>query len=441
MTGWLSSYRVIDLTDERGLLAGQMLAKLGADVIQVEPPGGSSARRAAPFDNEGRSLYWSAYAAGKRGVTLDLEALDGRARLRQLLEGADILIDSAAPGRMAALGFDFASLRHDFPRLVCASVTPFGSDGPKRDWAASDLTLWASAGPLFPHRDAEGPPLRISVPQAWLHGAADAAAGALLALQARHRTGRGQHVDISVQQSVTPTTLSYAAAAAVGHEGYNLFPRPIRPARAPGAEPVLRGPKWRVADGLAELTLAGGPFAARSNALFAWMREEGMLPGRFADWDWTTKPLWPPPGDPIEIELAAARDAVAAFLAGRTKADLEQQAVARGLLLAPVNTMADLLASEHLKARDYFVTVEEGGAQRILPGRFARGPGEHVCQASTRAPARRAQWRGVWSGEAPLPAFGRTPPSGGERPLLLPHRGRGTPKGWREPTLPGLSTA
>ena len=91
-----------------------MLAKLGADVIQVEPPGGSSARRVGPFDAEGRSLYWSAYAAGKRGVILDVETAVGRARLHHLLAGADILIDSAKPGRMAEPGLDYACLKDAF---------------------------------------------------------------------------------------------------------------------------------------------------------------------------------------------------------------------------------------------------------------------------------------------------------------------------------------
>jgi crotonobetainyl-CoA:carnitine CoA-transferase CaiB-like acyl-CoA transferase len=427
MTGWLSSYRVIDLTDERGLLAGQMLGKLGADVIQVEPPAGSTARRVGPFDHAGRSLYWSAYAAGKRGVTLDPETPDGQARLRRLLEDADVLIDSAAPGRMAALGLDFTRLRHAFPRLVCVSVTPFGAHGPKRDWAASDLTLWAAGGPLFPHRDAEGPPLRISVPQAWLHGAADAAAGALIALLARRRTGRGQHVDISAQQSVTPTTLSYSAAAAVGHEGYNLFARPVRPPKEPGAEPVLRGPKWRVADGLAELTLAAGPFAARSNTLFAWMKEEGMLPDRFGDWDWMTMPLWLPPGDPLEVEIAAAREAVAAFLARKTKAELEAQAVARGLLLAPVNTMADLLASTHLEARGYFATVEEEGEARTLPGPFARGP-EGMFAEPRPAPAIGEHNDEVFA-QPPSRPSGVLPPTGGEISASPPPTGEGDPEG------------
>ena len=181
MSGWLSALRVIDLTDERGLLAGQMLAKLGADVIQVEPLGGSSARRVAPFDDEGRSFFWSANAAGKRGVVLDLETAAGLAHLRRLLASADILLESALPGWMADRGLGFDALHRLYPALIHVTVTPFGSTGPKRNWAASDLTLWAAGGPLHPHRDLDGGPIRISATQAWLHGAADAAAGALIA--------------------------------------------------------------------------------------------------------------------------------------------------------------------------------------------------------------------------------------------------------------------
>jgi crotonobetainyl-CoA:carnitine CoA-transferase CaiB-like acyl-CoA transferase len=381
MTGWLSPYRVIDLADERGLLAGQMLAKLGAEVIQVEPPAGSTARRVAPLDDEGRSFHWSAYAAGKQGVTLDIDREDGREILHRLLATADFLIDSPPPCAPAARGLDHASLKARHPRLICVSITPFGAHGPKRDHAASELTLWAAGGALYPHRDVEGPPLRISAPQAWLHGAADAAAGALIAHFARLQSGRGQQVDISVQESVTPASMSFIAAAAVGHENYVLYPRPVQRSEDLGRAPAPRGPKWRVRDGLVELTVGGGPFGQRSNSLFAWMREEGALPERFAGWDWTTVPLGPLAGTPLEADVEAARDAIAAFLAPRAKADLEREAIARRLLLAPVNTMADLLGSVHLRARDYFVEVEEGGAPRILPGRFAHGPDGMFAQA------------------------------------------------------------
>ena len=93
----LSPYRVIDLTDERGVLAGQMLADLGADVIQVEPPGGSSGRGVAPFfaEHPEESIYWAAYTRGKRGVTCNLEDSNGRDLLFRLLETADFLIESS----------------------------------------------------------------------------------------------------------------------------------------------------------------------------------------------------------------------------------------------------------------------------------------------------------------------------------------------------------
>ncbi len=346
-TGWLSRLRVIDLTDERGLLAGQMLAKLGADVIQVEPPGGSRARAVGPFDDVGRSLYWSAFAMGKRGIVLDLESEAGRDQLHQLLAGADILIESAAPGWLAARGLDFATLSQNYPALIYATVTPFGSDGPKRDWAASDLTLWAAGGPLHPHRDVEGPPLRISATQSWLHGAADAAAGALLAVLARDASGRGQHVDVSVQQALSPTTLSVTAGPAVGHPEYVLAPRPVRAPEDVGKPNPLRGPKWQCADGLVELGVGGGPAALRSNLLFDWMRAEGALPARFQTWDWTKVPMRIQPDDPLIPDLLGLREVVATFLAPRRKAELETEAIARRLLLAPVKTTADLLASAH----------------------------------------------------------------------------------------------
>ena len=107
----LSPYRVLDLTNERGLLCGQILADLGADVIAVEPPGGNSARQLGPFadDKPGpeRSLYWWAYARNKRSVTLDITTDEGRDELLQLAKGAHFLIESERPGRMADLGLGY----------------------------------------------------------------------------------------------------------------------------------------------------------------------------------------------------------------------------------------------------------------------------------------------------------------------------------------------
>lgn len=387
MSGWLDAYRAVDLTDERGLLAGQMLAKLGMDVIQVEPPQGSSARQVAPLDEAGRSFYWSAFAAGKRGVTLDIEQPDGRDLLLRLVDHADFLFESARPGRLAELGLSCDVLRARNPRLVHVSITPFGSDGPKRDYADAELVLWAAGGPLVPNRDADGEPLRISVPQAYLHGAADAAAGAMIAHFARLQTGRGQHVDISVQQSVTQATLASHLAAAVDHPDFSFTPV-LRPASGSksldlsGSGSRTRRSKWIVRDGLVEMHLGLGPAAgAKANNFFAWMKEEGALPAALHDWDWVTAPQRIMAGDASEDDLELARSAVAEFLAHRSKAELLAEAMKRRVLLAPINDIGDLLSSEQFKARGLFVDVDEGGQPRTLPGPFAFGAGDMFAPA------------------------------------------------------------
>ena len=126
----LSPYRVLDLTSENGLLCGQILADLGADVIQVEPPGASSARRVGPWvggePGPERSLFWAAYARNKRSAVLDLEDPDDRAVLLRLVSGADFLIESERPGRMAELGLSYDELSRIQPGLVYVSITPYG---------------------------------------------------------------------------------------------------------------------------------------------------------------------------------------------------------------------------------------------------------------------------------------------------------------------------
>ena len=131
----LSPYRVIDLTNERGLLCGQILADLGADVIQVEPPGGSTARRVGPWygDESGpeRSLFWWAYARNKRSLVLDLAAEGDREQLRALAAGADFFLESDPPGHLDGLGLGYEDLAALNPALVYVSITPFGRAGPK----------------------------------------------------------------------------------------------------------------------------------------------------------------------------------------------------------------------------------------------------------------------------------------------------------------------
>jgi crotonobetainyl-CoA:carnitine CoA-transferase CaiB-like acyl-CoA transferase len=360
--GFLDAYRVVDFTNERGLLAGRLLADLGADVIQVEPPDGSSARRVGPFADDGESLYWAAYAANKRGVTCDLDAPDGRELALALCADADFVFESEPPGTMARRGLAYDDVQRVNPRAVYASITPFGSDGPKAAYADSELVLWAAGGPLAAHRDGDRPPLRISVPQAYLHAAADAAGGALIAHVAGRRSGVGQHVDVSVVQSVTQATLSRILATAVGDpQGSALI--------AAGADGKIdqsgsgsgtAGTKWRVRDGYVAMHLAVGPAAGRfTNNLLAWLHEEGACDGDLAELDWCALP--------DRDVLERARAAVAEFLSGKTKREVIDASLERKLLAAPILTVADLAASAQLEARSFWVELGD----RVLPGPFA----------------------------------------------------------------------
>src|SRR5258708_15819086 len=213
----LSPYRVLDLTTERGLLCGQMLGDMGADVVKVEPPGGSLARQIGPFYKDqphpNRSLYWWAYNRNKRSITLDIERDEGRALLRRLVERADFLLESHNPGYLSERELGFADLAGQSPSLIYVSITPFGQDGPKATYADSDLIIMAAGGPLLLAGDEDRPPVRLSIPQAYLHASADAAVGALAAHHERTRSGLGQHVDVAAVQSVAVAAPSHLLAA------------------------------------------------------------------------------------------------------------------------------------------------------------------------------------------------------------------------------------
>ena len=170
----LSPYRVLDLTNERGLLCGQILGDLGADVIKVEPPGGSPARKLGPFFQDqpdpNRSLYWWSYNRNKRSITLDFAARGARDSFR-LAKDAHFLIESDSPGQFASLGLGYADFAANNPALIGVSITPFGQDGPKASYADSDLVILAAGGPLVLTGDDDRAPVRVSVPQGYLHAA------------------------------------------------------------------------------------------------------------------------------------------------------------------------------------------------------------------------------------------------------------------------------
>ena len=373
-TGFLAPYRALDLSDRRGLLAGRMLAQLGCDVLQIEPPEGSDGRRVGPFDDAGRSMHWAAYAAGKRSLALDPADAGDRETLKALVAQADFVIESRGPDEPARLSpEEIAAIN---PRAIHMLITPWGETGPKAGWAESDLVLWASGGPLAPTAMAGGIPTRISVPQAWHFAASDAVCGAMVALFHRHATGEGQKVSTSVQRSSTSATLSGSLASVVGHPDFSLRPRYTgskKPLDLAGSGARTARSKWEGKDGLLEIHLAMGPATGRfTNNFMKVMKEKGALSERFHAWDWSTIHERIMADEIDDDDLEACREEVGRFLRTVSQDEAVELAIANRLLLAPVTTADSLYKSPHETARGFFRTVTDAeGRETLLPGPFA----------------------------------------------------------------------
>jgi crotonobetainyl-CoA:carnitine CoA-transferase CaiB-like acyl-CoA transferase len=212
--GMLDGVRVIEIADERAEYTGLLMSGLGAEVIKIEPPEGNATRRIGPYldDKPGpdRSLFFWHYNRNKKSVELDLREQPGRERLLHLLEGADVLLDSSCGAVNAVLGLDRAALEKRFPNLVIARMTPFGDDGPWKDFHGSDLIHLALGGVMMncgydpdPNLEYDTPPI---APQCWhaYHIAGEQlATGIIAALINRHRTGLGQDVSVAIHEAVS----------------------------------------------------------------------------------------------------------------------------------------------------------------------------------------------------------------------------------------------
>jgi crotonobetainyl-CoA:carnitine CoA-transferase CaiB-like acyl-CoA transferase len=369
----LSPYRVLDLTTERGLLCGQMLGDMGADVIKVEPPGGSPARLIGPFYKDAphpdRSLYWWAYNRNKRSITLDVERDAGRDLLRRLVERADFLIESDNPGFMLQHGLGFEDLARVNPALVYVSITPFGQTGPKASYADSDLIMMAASGPLILAGDADRPPVRLSIPQAYLHACADGAVGALAAHHERIRSGLGQHVDVAAQQSVAMATQSAILAAPLSATETRRISGGVK--LGPIEIPLV----WPTKDGFVAMTfLFGSALGVFTTKLMRFICEKGFCDEATRDKDWIVYGERLFSGAEPLAEFERVKEIVRNFTRSYTKAELLELAVERGFLITPVTTISEVVESPQFASRNYFQQIAhpELGESFLYPGPFAR---------------------------------------------------------------------
>lgn len=329
-----------------GNYAGKLFADMGADVILVEPLAGTELRREPPFieDIPGteRSLNFAYQNTSKRGICLDLDTASGQHLLRDLARTADLVIETAPPGWMAARGLGYADLSKDRPQLVVASITPFGQTGPYADLRATDLVGLATGGLLWMGGYQGVAPTQAHGDQAFKCAAMYGAVAAMLAVTEAELTGQGQHVDISMQESVTLALEN--AAQTYDLEGV-IRKRPLGDQRFAGYG------LFPCEDGYIFLGSRGiGTSPAWTRSL-QWFKDEGMEGA-----DRLFGPEW---SDLKYLRSDEARqvfgDLFIPWARRHSKAWLYGEGQKRGIPLAPVSTPVDLLHNPQLRARGHFV--------------------------------------------------------------------------------------
>lgn len=383
--GMLSPYRALDLSGEMGLMCGKLLGDLGADVIKIERPGGDPARNIGPFyhdepDHE-KSLFWFAYNANKRGITLDIETSDGQEIFEKLVKSADWVIETFPPGYMDKISLGYGALEKINPRIILVSITPFGQTGPYKDYKAPDIVAWAMGGAMYAWGDADHGPVRISHhSHAYMHAAGEAAVGALMALYHREMNGgEGQWVNISVQQSVLRTagtplgvTSPWDMAKINNHLRWQL---------SPGVR--IRN-TYACKDGFVRGIIRPWPRARDFQIpIIKWMASEGMTDDFLLGFDWEKFDLAKTSQDVVDhIEGAIAK-----FFMSHTKAELYEGAIKNKIWIYPLSTTKEVMESTQLAARKFWVDLEhpELDTSITYPGAFACSS-EAPPKISRRAP-------------------------------------------------------
>lgn len=238
--GALDGVRVLDLTRfVSGPLCTFFLASMGAEVITVEPPGGSTSRRLAPLAAadgstvdipapDAMSVPFLKRARGKRSVAIALDNAEGVALVAQLTERVDVLVENARPGALAAMSLGYDELAPRNPRLVYCSVSGYGQEGPRAQDGAMDQVVQAESGLMAKTGFADGPPARTGTTVGDHSAATFAALGIVAALRERDRSGHGQHVDVSMLDVLT---------AMVWDEPVDAYARAGFPVRTGNADP------------------------------------------------------------------------------------------------------------------------------------------------------------------------------------------------------------
>lgn len=343
-----SGVRILDLTRRFGLYAGRLFADLGAEVILVEPPGGLADRQAEPKGDVARFAFLN---ASKKSVVIDEEAPNARAALERLVARSDIvLVERGGP-----LYGDVERIAAIRPRAVVTVISPFGMTGPMSDAPASDLVLQAAGGIAWMSGRVEDAPLSLPFDQATMIGSIYAATVTAIALADAERTGRGHLIDVSIQECIAHSLqnavqvwdleqrVSVRGGAGTRDATEDIFP--CRDGYVFLASPLSLGPSWR--------------------SLVAWITDLGHPSGPALSGEkWSSREWRLTPEARSEF-----RALFTSFTMEREREFLTREAIARRIVLGPVNRLSETFDDPQLAHRGFYRPHE------MPDGRIVRFPG------------------------------------------------------------------
>jgi crotonobetainyl-CoA:carnitine CoA-transferase CaiB-like acyl-CoA transferase len=376
----LEGYKVLDLSWHiSGPYCTKLLAELGAEVIKIEKPDGDPARNIPPFAADDphpeKSLLFLYLNTGKKSVTLNLKTAKGKEILKGLVREADILVENFAPRVMPGLGLDFETLADINTGLIMTSISNFGQTGPYRDYLASDITTIAMGGLMHTTGEPDREPLNFGGWQSQYQGGINAFSASMCALVHRDLgQGQGQHVDISIMESMTQILESFDLAYQVTG---NLRDR--------------SGTRWANLSAWGIYPCADGFVGLVSGPVRRWLQISKLM-----DEPELADPKYISQRTDLADEID---DLMLPWLLEHTKDEIYHRAQSMDpqVPVSPVRTPEDLVNSPQFKARKFFVEVEHPVAGKGLypgppaklgetPMRVARAPllGEHNEEILTR---------------------------------------------------------
>jgi crotonobetainyl-CoA:carnitine CoA-transferase CaiB-like acyl-CoA transferase len=382
----LFPYRVLDLTNETGFFCGKILADLGAEVIKVEKPGGDPSRNIQPFylniPHPERSLYWFAYNLNKKGITLDIETTDGKDIFRKLVQETDFVIESFPVGYLDKLNLGYSNLKEIKPSIILTSITPFGQNGPYKDYQASDLTSLAMGGFLYITGYPDGPPVRVTIPQSSLLAGSTAAAATMIAHNHRQNTGLGQHVDVSIQASITWTITNVVSLWEMNRMNLTRKGSVLTGRYGTDANQRIL---WQCKDGFVAYVVFGGALGISMGncRLTEWIQKEGLADDWIMQFEWEKHDL----ATATQETQSRLEAYVEKLFLRYTKLELYEEGLKRDVKIFPAYSPKDMVKDPQLQFRGLWMNIEHPELKDTIkyPGFFFKTT-THPPEIPARSP-------------------------------------------------------